>query len=166
MAVYVFSNDGKHEGSGTICEVTQGGFAALCKQAAAIMQQPVRRVFALVKARDHAGNATGKMDGYEISPGAGTSHLPITYGMEVVVSAGEDFIPSDKRSADLLEKLGMTSSPHPREDEEPERPHFYYDIDGHLHFGKEQAGDEEEEDYEEYEEEEEVVEETAAEADE
>ena len=148
---YLFRNDGKHEGSGVICEIKSGGFHELCNESEALMQQPVRRIFVLSKQRDRHGNPTGKMDGYEISPGAGTTIDLLKIGDEIVVSGGEDFAPSDDRSIKTMEELGISyPSPAKRVDEEPERGHFFYDIDGHLHFGKELEADEDdlEEEYE------------------
>ena len=51
----------------------------------------------------------------------------------------------DERSSQIMEKMGIAyPSPAKRIDEEPEHPHFYYDVDGHLHFGKELEPDEDE----------------------
>jgi len=142
FTVFLFANDGKHEGAGVICECV-GGFRALCEEAKVLMQQPVRRVFAMTKVRDGDGEETGQMDGFEISPGAGTYNMEITPGMELVVSAGEDFVPSDSRSQAVLKSNGLEQEPAPRLEEKPEEEHWYYDFDGHVQFGKEMGGDEE-----------------------
>jgi len=126
--VFVFPNDGKHEGAGVSCRV-EGGFPALCQMAKAVLQQPVRRLFALSPIYDADGQQIGN-NGVEITPGAGTTKIKITPGMEIAASAGQDFVVNDPRSVQILDDLGLANIPA-EHDDDLERT-ADYNLDGHL----------------------------------